>query len=174
MAASNWEGRDQMILWLNKLHCDLMLELFTGSWAWAWWEGILMEDPKGREYMWLVHIVWTPCPNECLEILTCRPRLALSITPSCRASVCPSASLSLHPHVHPPTHLVLCTLSACLLPPQCMPVSGAASLHSALRESWGSIDPSATRLQRQSHWPWACSLTLGLRARFPGDQGKAF
>lgn len=101
MAASNWEGRDQMILWLNKLHCYLMLKLFTGSWAWAWWEEIPMEDPKGREYMWLVHIVLTPCPNECLEILTCRPRLALSITPSSLASACPSASLSLHLHVHP-------------------------------------------------------------------------
>lgn len=38
-----------MILWLNKLHCDLMLKLFSGSWAWAWWECCVedMEDLDG-------------------------------------------------------------------------------------------------------------------------------
>lgn len=31
-----------MILRLNKLHCGLMLELFTGSAAWAWWDGCVI------------------------------------------------------------------------------------------------------------------------------------
>lgn len=84
-----------MILWLNKLHCGLMLELFTGSGAWAWWDScvILVEYPQVGAYMWLGPQILVPMSKCCPH---------LSVTPSGQAAgllllFCHFTSVSFHP-----------------------------------------------------------------------------
>lgn len=85
-----------MILWLNKLHCGLMLELFTGSGAWAWWDScvILVEYPPGQG----IHVARST--NSCPHVQMLPTSLRHTLRPSCRPV---TSFLSLHLPVLPPT-----------------------------------------------------------------------
>lgn len=83
-----------MLLWLNKQHCDLMLELFTGSLGPGPGGSVvckLVEDLHGRQYRWLGS--YSPVS---VSKWTLRGRDMLSTAQVCWILVLP------------PTQLVLC------------------------------------------------------------------
>lgn len=107
-----------MILRLNKLHCGLMLELFTGSGAWAWWDGCVITRgiPPGQG----IHVARSTysCPHVQMLPTSLRHTLQSGLL----LLFCHFTSMS-------STHLGLCKLNACLVPPLCMPGPGAASAY---------------------------------------------